>query len=120
MESVAPICQALDEKFAMQERFLKDNFIDPMTAKVNSLADQMERMDTKEELGQLRSEVATQLWATRQLKLSFDSLYQHVLHSCPSPSAGHVIGMPVSVLVHSYSCSSKIQSYYALCNSVSL
>jgi hypothetical protein len=87
----------LDEKFAMQEQFLKDDFIDPMMAKVNSLANQMERMATKEELGQLRSEVAAQLRATGQLKLSFDSLYQHVLHNCPSPFATHVIGTSASV-----------------------
>ena len=46
-----------------------------MTAKVNSLADQVERMATKEELGQLRSEVATQVHATGQLKQYFDTLY---------------------------------------------
>ena len=58
-ESITPICHALDEKFIIQEQFLKDSFIDPMTAKVNSLNDQVERMATKEELGQLHSEVAT-------------------------------------------------------------
>ena len=52
----------------MQEQFLRDSFIDPMTAKVNSLANQVERMATKEELGQLRSVVATQDQATGQLK----------------------------------------------------
>ena len=67
-ESITPICQALDEKFSMQEQFLRDSFINPMTTKVNSLADQVERMATKEELGQLCSEVATQVHATRQLK----------------------------------------------------
>ncbi|CAD6337111.1 unnamed protein product [Miscanthus lutarioriparius] len=61
-------CRALDEKFIMQEQFLRDNFIDPMIAKVNSLADQMERMATKEELGELPSEIATQVQATGQLK----------------------------------------------------
>jgi len=58
-ESITPIYQALDEKFILQEQFLKDSFIDSMTAKVNSLNDQVERMATKEELGQLHSEVAT-------------------------------------------------------------
>ena len=52
----------------MQEQFLRDNFIDPMIAKVNSLAVQMERMATKEELGELPSEIATQVQATGQLK----------------------------------------------------
>jgi len=52
----------------MQEQFLNDSFVDPMTAKLNSLADQVERMATKEELGHLRSEVATQVHATGQLK----------------------------------------------------
>ena len=62
----------------MQEQFLRDSFIDLMTAKVNSLADQVERMATKEELGQLHSKVATQVQTTGQLKQSFDTLYQHV------------------------------------------
>jgi len=57
----------LDEKFILQEQFLRDSFIDPMTTKVNSLGDQVERMATKEELGQLHSEVATQVQATGQL-----------------------------------------------------
>ena len=60
----------MDDRFILQEQFLKDSFIDPMTAKVNSLADQVERMATKEELGQLRSEVVTQVQAT----LSWDKL----------------------------------------------
>ena len=63
----------MDEKFIMQEQLLKDNFIDLMT--VISLADQVERMATKEELGQLRSEVSTQVHATGQLKQYFDTLY---------------------------------------------
>ena len=63
-----------------------------MTAKVNSLADQVERMATKEESGQLRSEAATQVHATRQLKHSFDTLYKHIYHCCPMPSAGTMIG----------------------------
>ena len=63
-----------------------------MIAKVNSLADQVERMATKEELGQLCSEVATQVHATGQLKKSFNTLYQHIYRCCPTPSAGTMIG----------------------------
>ena len=69
-----------------------------MTAKVNSLADQVERMATKDELGQLRSEVATQVQATGQLKQSFDTLYQLVYRCCLKPSADTMIGILSSLL----------------------
>ena len=74
-----------------------------MTAKVNSLADQVERMATKDELGQLRSEVATQVQATGQLKQSFDTLYQHVYHYCPKPSTDTMIGILSFLLTGFYS-----------------
>ena len=74
-----------------------------MTAKVNSLADQVERMATKEELGQLRSEVVTQVQATRQLNQSFDTLYQHVYHCCPLPFTNTMIGILSSLFIGLYS-----------------
>jgi len=74
-----------------------------MTAKVNSLANQVERMATKEELGQLRSEVATQVQGTGQLKQSFDTLYQHVYRCCPLPSADTMIGILFSLFIALYS-----------------
>ena len=83
-----------------------------MTAKVNSLADQVERMATKEESGQLRSEAATQVHATRQLKHSFDTLYKHIYHCCLVPSAGTMIGTLPSLLTCSHSiCRSSIHLY---------
>jgi hypothetical protein len=93
---MALFCQGLDARFARQEQFLKDSFIDPMTATVNSLADQVGRMATKEEMGQLRSEITSQVQATGQLKQSFDTLYHHVYHCCLQPSAGNVIGILLS------------------------
>ena len=70
-----------------------------MTAKVNSLADRAERMATKEELGQLHSEVATQVQATGQLNQSFDTLYQHVYHCCLKLSTDTMIGILSSPLL---------------------
>ena len=84
-----------------------------MTAKVNSLADQVERMATKEELGQLRSEVATQVQATRQLKQSIDTLYQHVYRCCPLPTGNIVIGILSSLFIGLYSiCQSSVLFTY--------
>ena len=97
----------------MQEQFLRDSFIDPMTTKVNSLANQVERMATKEELGQLHSEVATQVQATRQLKQSFDTLYQHVYHCCSLPSTDTMIGTLSSLFIGLYSiCQSSVLFTY--------
>ena len=84
-----------------------------MTIKVNSLADQVERMATKEELGQLCSKVATQVQATEQLKQSFDTLYQHVYHCCPLPSADTMIGTLSSLFIGLYSiCQSLVLFTY--------
>jgi hypothetical protein len=58
-KSIAPLSQGLDARFIKQEQFLKDNFVNPMTATVKSLADQVGRIATKEEMGQLRSKITS-------------------------------------------------------------
>ena len=86
-----------------------------MIAKVNSLADQVERMATKEELGQLCSEVATQVQATGQLKQSFDTFYQHVYRCCLKPSTDTMIGILSSLLIGLYSiCQSSVLFTYKI------
>jgi len=60
-------------------------------------------MATKEELGQLHSEVATQVQATWELKQSFDTLYQHVYNCFPLPSTNTVIGILSSLFIGLYS-----------------
>ena len=109
-ESIAPLCQGLDARFARQEQFLKDIFVDPMTAMVNSLADHVERMATREEMSQLRSKVTSQVQTTEQLKPSFDTLYHYVYSCCLKPSAGNVIGTLPSLFTYLYS----IRSDYIL------
>jgi hypothetical protein len=58
-EPFAPLCQGLDARFIKQEQFLKDSFVNPMTATVKTLAEQVGRIATKEEMGQLRSEITS-------------------------------------------------------------
>ena len=49
-ELIAPLYQGLDARFAWQEQFLRDNFVDPMTTTVICLADHVGKMATREEM----------------------------------------------------------------------
>jgi len=56
---MAQLCQGLDARFTRQEQFLNDSFVDPMATMVNSLADHVGKMATREEIDQLRSAVTS-------------------------------------------------------------
>jgi hypothetical protein len=81
----------MDHRFTMQEQFLREDFVDPIRATVNRLADQMGRMVTCDQKDQFRVEFAAHTQAYGWFRHSVEALHNHFYTFCPRPSASSVI-----------------------------